>query len=109
MEQNLINDIAELAVTKKSFLDKLVNIADYCISDYILEAKLKDEDVISIDIGIGTLNILVTSREVQYDFVPSNKLEKTIVETYQTEQSVLKEAVSEALVSRMLTTYKELF
>ena len=109
MEQDLIKDVAELAVTKKLFLDKLINIADYCISDYILEAKLSDEDMISIDIGIGVLQILITSREVQYNFIPSTKLEKSIIETYQTENSVLSETISESLVSRMLTTYKELF
>jgi len=109
MNQNLINDVSELTCLKRYFLDKLINTANYCISDYILEAKLKDEDLVSIDLGIGTLNIIITNNEIEYNFVPSNKLEKSIVETYQTEQCPMREVVSEALVNRMVSTYKEIF
>ena len=63
-------------------------MADYCISDYILESKLNDEDVTDINIGIGELKLVVVDDSLTYQFIPSKKLETMIVDAYQKEITV---------------------
>ena len=109
MEQNLIVDLSQLSVIKPSILNRFCKIAEQCISDYVLEAKLNDEDVISIDIGIGKLDLVIDNSELKYYFIPSKRLENFIVEAYQNDESVLNKSIEEGLENRLLSAYKELF
>lgn len=109
MEQNLIADLSQLSVVKPSILNRFCKLADKCISDYVLEAKLSDEDTISIDIGIGKLDLVIEDSELNYYFTPSKKLENMIIEVYQNEESILTKSIEEGLEERLLSAYKELF
>lgn len=108
MEKNLIEDLSKLFSIKPSLLKKLAKVADYCISDYILESKLNDEDVTDINIGIGELKLVVVDDSLTYQFIPSKKLETMIVDAYQKEKSEMTIALEDGLESRLLSAYKEL-
>ena len=108
MEKNLLEDVSQLANIKSSLLKKLSNVADYCISDYILEAKLSDEDVTEVNLGIGKLKLLVTNDELCFQFTPSKKLETMIIDAYNKEKSEMTLALEDNLESRLLSAYKEL-
>ena len=109
MEKNLIEDVAKLSSVKSSLLKKFSRLSEYCISDYVLESKLEDEDLTEIDIGIGKLKLLITDDELRYSFTPSQRLEKMMIDSYQNEKHVLEQKVEEGLENRLLSAYKELF
>ena len=109
MEKNLLEDVAKLSNIKSSIIKKFARVAEYCISDYVLESKIEDEDLTEIDVGIGKLTLLVDDDSLSYKFVPSTRLEKMIVDAYQKEESILTEKVEEGLENRLLSAYKELF
>lgn len=108
MNYDLLNDVSSLTNIKPKIIDKMESIAEYCICDYIDNLKLEDEDVMSVNIGIGTLNIAYIDNEIKYQFIPSESLEKNIVRTINGE-NVLKHSVECSLRNRVYNTYKDLF
>lgn len=108
MAYDLIDNLGSLTLIKSSILNKQVEISENCICDYILEAIENDEDIISIDIGIGMLSINISDDEISYKFIPNKKLEKKILKTIETEESPLITQIEKKLNQRILNTYKEL-
>lgn len=108
MTYDLIDNLGSLTLIKSSILNKQVEISENCICDYILEAIENDEDIITINIGIGILSINISDDEISYKFVPNKKLEKKLLKTIETEESPLVEQVEKKLNQRILNTYKEL-
>lgn len=109
MKQDLLSDVSQLSTVKPAFFNKFCRIAEYCIGDYVLESKLSDEDLTEIDIGIGKLNLLITDGSLEYQFVPSMRLERLIINAFQNEESILTEKIEDGLEDRLLSAYKELF
>ena len=108
MTYNLVDNLGSLTLIKSSILNKQVEISENCICDYILEAIENDEDIVSIDIGIGMLYINISADEISYKFIPNKKLEKKIVKTIETRESPLVTQIENKLNQRILNTYKEL-
>lgn len=108
MAYDLIDNLGSLTLIKSSILNKQVEISENCICDYILEAIENDEDIVSIDIGIGMLSINISDDEISYKFIPNRKLEKKILKTIETEESPLITQIEKKLNQRILNTYKEL-
>ena len=108
MTYDLIDNLGSLTLIKSSILNKQVEISENCICDYILEAIENDEDIITINIGIGILSINISNDEISYKFVPNKKLEKKLLKTIETEESPLVEQIEKKLNQRILNTYKEL-
>lgn len=109
MKQKLLSDISSLTNIKYSIINKLKEISEECICDYVLEAILKNDDLIEIDIGIGKISILVLEDGVEYSFRPSSSLEKSISKTILDDENILVDKVEKGLSNRLLSTYKELF
>lgn len=109
MKRNLITDLSALSLIRMSILDKLIELSELCICDYIIESKIKDTDFIEINIGIGKLSILRSDESIEYRFIPSNKLEKLIIANIDSNKSLLTEKSEVGLENKLLTTYKELF
>lgn len=108
MTYDLIDNLGSLTLIKSSILNKQVEISENCICDYILEAVENDEDIITINIGIGILSINISDDEISYKFVPNKKLEKKLLKTIETEESPLVTQIEKKLNQRILNTYKEL-
>lgn len=108
MNYNLIKNISSITLIKSSILNKLVEISESCICDYALNTVEEDEDVFSIDIGIGTIYINILDNELQYKFVPDKKLEKKLIRTLDTKESPLVIEAENKLNQRIINTYKEL-
>lgn len=108
MNYDLINSLSSLTLVKSSILLKIADDSENCICDCILNTVEEDEDVTSINIGIGNLYVNITDDELTYKFVPSKKLEKKILKAIETGDSPLVAAVEDKLNQRILNTYKEL-
>lgn len=109
MKYKLLLDLSSVSSIRISLLNKLSELAETFICDYILEARLKDEDFIEINIGFGKIIILLSSDSIEYRFIPSSKLENSIIKTISSNKSPLEENLEVGLEDKLISTYKELF
>lgn len=106
---SLINDLSTLTTIPIVSLNDLVKNSIYCICDSLEDAKLGDEEVTEIDIGIGTLIIKLKDNKIQYRFTPSKQLESNITSTIIEGKNTLVATAEESLVDRIINTYKDFF
>lgn len=108
MEYDMIKDVSTITSIPDKTLKKLVTKIVYCINDAVAEANAAGEDLVDLDIGLGTLAIKLDSDTIKYKFIPSAELEKSIRETILNERNLLEDALDAALVDRLTNTYKDL-
>ena len=105
---DLYENLSALTRIKPSLMEKIKFISENCICDYTLDIIEQDDDVVMVDIGIGTLQINISDYELDYKFIPSNGLEKKLIRTIEEEQSPLVREVEKKLNNKITATYKEL-
>ena len=103
---NLSEDLSNLTTIPTSALSKLSDKSVFCICNDVEESLLKEENVADIDLGIGTLQILVDGNDLKYRFIPSKTLDINVKNTVINKKNPLTAAVEESLVKRILNTYK---
>lgn len=108
MKYNLIDDISSLSLIKPSILNKLIDISQSCLCDYVDNMSILEDSLVEVDIGIGTLNIFIEEDVIKYQFKPSKKLEKNLVQTVVDGNSPLMYKIEKKLNKKILNTYKEL-
>lgn len=104
---NLLEDISTLTEVTEKTLEKLTDVSNYCISHAVHEAQCEKKDITTIDIGIGELTIRFIDQGVQYRFVPSDALEKMIVQTVVGKTSPMITRVETKLQDKIDKAYKE--
>lgn len=104
---NLIEDISALTEVSEKTLDKLVNVANYCIGHAVHETMCQGSDITVVDMGIGELTIRVLNEGIQYRFVPSTVLEKTLVKTVVGKTSPMIVQLETKLQDKIDKAYKE--
>ena len=109
MKRKLLNDLSNIYSIRTSIFNKLIELAEVCICDYLVETKLADDDLLEINIGIGKILILVLEDSLEYQFVPSSKLEQLICNSINELKSPLIELSEKGLEEKLISTYKELF
>ena len=105
---NIIKDISTLTTIPYATLVKLVDIAELCICHAVEESKLRNGDLTSINIGVGTLNIKTSDDEIKYKFIPSSKLEENVKQTVINNKSQLITNVETKIKDKVMNVYKEL-
>ena len=108
MVHNLMQNLEDLTQVKASVLSKITRVSESCICDYVLQAMENDEDIVTVYIGLGTLEISISDDEIFYKFIPNKKFEKKILRTLETEESPLVSEIEAKLNKKILDTYKEL-
>jgi hypothetical protein len=108
MAYDLIQNLCSLTQIRYSVLNKLVQISENCICDYVLNAIDKDDDIIKINSGIGNIYINIMNDEIEYKFIPNKKLEKKLLKTIETNESPLVHELENKLNKKIIDTYKEL-
>jgi len=108
MKQNLIADMSNVTQITPRIIYKLSEVVRLLICDYINEADLVGDDVISIDIGFGTIEFRLNEDTVTYNFIPSNELENNIVYTLEEKKNPILEVTENNLEKRLFNTYKDL-
>lgn len=106
---NLLNDLCTLTTVGKYNLDNLLSKTNSIISHCVQESICNNEEITSVDIGIGVLHIKHTQDNLKYKFVPSSKLDKLIIDTVKNRESKLVLEIDEALGQRINNTFKDLF
>ena len=104
---SLINDLSTLTTIPVSNLTELVKKSNFCICDDLEDSILAKKDSTDIDIGIGTLTIKVVNNNVKYRFTPSKQLESNVTSTIIDNKNPLTCEAENALVNRIMETYKD--
>lgn len=107
--KHLIQDLSTLTTIGKYNLDQLVSKSIAIISHDVEESLRDHEITTSIDIGIGTLHIRHDDNSIRYKFMPSRRLDDTVLATCKSRKSNLMLEVDEALGERIKNIYKDLF
>ena len=106
---NIKKDLSVLTSVSESTFSKLEEKIVWCISDAVEDATINDLDHVDVDLGFGVLTIKIDTDTVKYLFKPSNKLEKSIINTIVNERNDLSLNVENYLASRLTDVYKTLF
>ena len=107
---NVIEDLSRLTSVNQSTLEKMVQKSIYSICDCVENTMMSlEENVTVLDIGIGTLSILVEGDEIQYKFIPSKKLESCLISTCIDGKSPLVDIIDKSIKAKINIAYKDLF
>jgi hypothetical protein len=106
----ITDEVSTLTKLSTSTLNKILEKAMYCICEDVEETQLAKDGTHTtvLDIGIGTLTILVSEDSIKYHFTPSAKLNDAVVSTVSERKNPLVKAVDESLVSRVTNVYENL-
>ena len=105
---SLLHDISTLSCIPQLTLENICKLAEKSIADAVLETLLSKEDISSIDIGIGILNIKIEENSIKYKFIPSKKLDSIINYSITNKVSPIVASLDDSLNKRIKSTYKEL-
>lgn len=108
MVYDLIQNLCSLTQIRYSVFNKLLQISENCICDYTLNSIEEDEDIITINIGLGLIYINIIENEIEYKFIPNKKLEKKLLKTIENGESPLVQDIESKLNKKIIDTYKEL-
>jgi hypothetical protein len=108
VKQELLTDIQSLTQINIKLLNKLVAVAELVICDSINELDMMDDQILDLDIGIGTVSLLVSGNTIQYAFYPSTNLENNLIKTLEKKTNPLILSAENNLETKILNTYKEL-
>lgn len=105
---DLIDDLSKVTGVSKKYLNKFVSAANYAICDSVKDTTLKADDTVSIDIGIGTIDICLDNEVLKYRFIPSKKLAEAVRYTVKSSRNPLEYKLEETLKTKVKTLYKDL-
>lgn len=103
---NLVDDLAVLTTIPAGSINKLVEKAALCICNDLEESLLNNEDLASIDMGLGTLQIMFSNNELKFRFIPNRKLEAAARDTVLNKKNPLVDKVEQTLAQRITNAYK---
>lgn len=105
-----MNDLlSKITTIPKNSLDRLDEKRCYIICDELHTAIQNCHDRVMVNIGIGKLVISYNEDEVSYKFIPSTPLEDAIKSVVLDNHNPIEKELEEAVVKRLISTYKDLF
>lgn len=105
---NVINDLSTLTDIAESDLNRVVKIIMDCICHSVLDNINDKESTTIVDIGIGTLSLLLSQDCIKYKFIPSTTFENKLKTTIKTKKGPITKEVEDILIKRITNTYKDL-
>jgi hypothetical protein len=106
---NIIKDTSVLTTIPEKAIKKLLDRMVYSINEAVVEAKITNQDTIELDIGLGTLLIKFEDDSIQYRFVPGEKLEESVKNSFINQQNLLEDVLEASLKNKLTNIYKDLF
>lgn len=107
--KDALKDISTITTIPYFSLQNLFNTLTDIISYDVQESLLDKQNICEVDIGIGTLNILVTTDEVKYKFIPAKSLSESVIYAIEHKDSPLVIKAEQSLSRKITNTYKDLF
>ena len=104
-QANIVSDISTLTRIPNKTLVELIHKINLCIGNIIAEAKLRGEQAVVINIGIGTLSIDLI--DMQSKFIPSKELKTTIKASLISQPDPLELALEQSLIEKLMSFVDE--
>lgn len=105
---NLINDLYETTHVSEKYLEKLLDATQLCLGHALYEELDKGRTDVELDIGIGILELHVTTESIKYRFIPTGEFERILARVVTTGQSPVAERLEVNLQKRIEQTYEGL-
>lgn len=102
---NIVSDVSTLTRVPNRILESLTNKMNLCIGSAIHDALENNEQMVIVNIGIGSLSVNLT--DMQCKFVPSKELKTTIKRCISEKVDPLEMQLEEDLYQKLLSLYKE--
>lgn len=107
--EDILAQVTEITTIPQHSLQRLATVTNYCICNSVYESKLSCEPITSMNIGIGILQVENTGKSLNYKFIPSQQLEKSLVKTITTDENPLITKLETTFTQRIVKTYKDMF
>lgn len=104
-QANIINDLGTLSKVPNKVLAELVDKAALCIGSAVHDAKLNNNDIALINIGIGTLSVNLS--DMQCKFVPGKNLKEAIKRSSVRDIDPLEFLLEEVTAAKLLDICSE--
>lgn len=105
LEVNIISNLGTLTKVPNKIFQELISKTSLCIGSAIHDAIQEKEEVLSLNIGIGSLNIQLA--DMQCKFIPNRELKNTIKKCLDTEIDPLEFELEQAFIDRLLKLCNE--
>ena len=104
-KSNVLVDLSTLLKVPNKTLEELASKVNLCIGSSIHDGLLAKEEMILIDIGIGTLSISLV--DMQCKFTPSKDLKATIKTCINTKVDPLLLELEQSLADKLIMVCEE--
>lgn len=104
-QPNVVNDLSTLTRVPNKVLAELTHKINLCIGNIISEAKESGDQIVIINIGIGTLSIDLI--DMQCKFVPSKELRTTIKSSLTSKKDPLELELEKAFADKLISICEE--
>jgi len=104
-QPNITNDVGTLLKLPNKVIAELVHKANLCIGSTIHDAKMSGEQVVIINIGIGSLSIDLI--DMQCKFIPSKDLKIAIKDSLNSKVDPLELELEQALADKLVSMCEE--
>lgn len=101
----MVSDVSTLTRVPNRILESLTDKMNLCIGSAIHDALVNNEQIVIVNIGIGTLSVNLA--DMQCKFVPSKELKATIKRCISEKVDPLEMQLEEDLYQKLLSLYKE--
>lgn len=105
---NLVEDLSVLTEVSENTLKKFIPFINYIIGHAIHEDDCKQNNITTIDLGFGELQLKHDGNTLKYRFEPDKELEKLLVQTLVSGRSPMITKLENNLQDKIDRTYKEL-
>ena len=104
----IIEDLSKITTIPETALTKLAEKAVWCICDSFEESILENLEVTEIDLGVGCLQISNCDENIVYRFIPSEILEKSLIDISLNNKNPLQLTLEKTLANKIINTYKDI-
>jgi hypothetical protein len=104
-KSSVLVDLSALLKVPNKTLEELASKTNLCIGSAIHDGLLAKEEMILVDIGIGTLSISLT--DMQCKFTPSKDLKSTIKMCINTKVDPLMLELEQSLADKLIMVCEE--
>ena len=102
-------DVSKLTTIPEKALDKLNDKILYSICEEVAENILQDKSITELDFGLYKLYIKHDDpSQVKFKVVPSEELQKEVINTITKRRNLLEDTLNNALVKKFLEVYKDI-
>lgn len=102
---NVIDDLGTVTKVPNKILNELVHKLNLCIGSAIHDAILNKEQVILLNVGMGTLSVSLT--DMQCKFIPGKDLKTVIKNSINEKVDPLELELEDALVQKLINICDE--